>query len=134
MAKSRLTLTDEGVERLAQALQNYDGYAGNAINEVLWSEGGVLIKEGIMPLLPVSGRTWKGKKPAAKSTDPFMQMNDTLSVAIKTKNAYHYLYFPDDGSTTRKHVGNRQFMLGGAEAKQDEIIDRCIAKLTENFR
>ena len=45
--------------------------AESIINEYLGGEGGDLIKEGIQNLLPVSGRTWKGKKRAAKSADPF---------------------------------------------------------------
>ena len=132
MARLNFALTDEGVARFAEALENYDGYAGQVINDVLWNEAGQLIAEGIIPLLPRSGRTWRGKKAAAASTMPFTQKNETLAVTVKTKNAYHYLYFPDDGSNTRNHVGNQQFMLRGAEDQQDEIIERCFARLT-NF-
>lgn len=131
MARLGFALTDDGVERFAEALENYEGYAGKAINEVLWNEAGPMIAEAIIPLLPRSNRTWRGKKAAAASTMPFLQINDTLSVEVKSKNAYHYLYFPDDGSNTRKHAGNQQFMLRGAESKQSEIIERCIAALVK---
>lgn len=132
MARATMTLTDEGVDRFAEVLDNYHGYAGRAINDVLWNEAGPMIAESIMPLLPRSGRTWKGKKAPAASTNPFLIMKYTLAVSVKSKNAYHYLYFPDDGSSTRNHVGNQQFMLRGAEDRRDDIIERCIARLT-NF-
>ena len=56
-----------------------------------------------------------------------------LSVTIRTKNAYHYLYFPDDGSTTRRHHGGQEFMKRGAEKKQSKIIDRIMQGLTSKF-
>lgn len=133
MAKAVLDLEDHGVEELSKAIREYEGYAGEAINDVLWNEGAPLIQEGIQRLLPESGRTWRGKKPAAKRAAPFTQENSTLAVTIKTKYAYHYLYFPDDGSTTRKHAGNQQFMYRGAEDKQEEIIDRCVKRLIDKF-
>ena len=56
-----------------------------------------------------------------------------LSVTIKTVNAYNYLYFPDDGSNTKKHAGNQQFMASGAENASDRIMELCIGHLTEEF-
>lgn len=133
MARETLFIDTEGIENIADIIDQYEGFAGDAINDVLWNEGGALISERIMQLLPESGRTWRGKKPAAKRSAPFMQANDTLSVTVKSKNAYHYLYFPDDGSTTRNHVGNQQFMMRGAEASQDEISARVVARLLQPF-
>lgn len=133
MAKSVLSLKDEAVERLETAMREFPEYAGDTINDVLWGQGAESIKAGIQLLLPESGRTWRGKKKAAKKAAPFTQTNETLAVTVRTKNAYHYLYFPDDGSNTRKHVGNQQFMLGGALNRQEEIIDLCVARLVEKF-
>lgn len=120
-------------DRLVERIKEYQGDSENVINEVLWGEGGQRIKAAIMDLLPSSGRSWSGKPAAAKSAAPFTQDNDNLSVTIRTKGAYNYLYFPDDGSTTKKHVGNQQFMFRGAENEQERIIDLCIAKLTNEF-
>lgn len=133
MARAKFDIFDDGLTELAEAIEKYPSYAGEAINEVLWNEGSALIQEGIMRLLPESGRTWRGKKPAAKRSAPFTQTNEMLAVTVRTKNAYNYLYFPDDGSNTRKHVGNQGFMLGGAEAQQEEILSRCVAKLVQPF-
>jgi HK97 gp10 family phage protein len=131
MARTTFELDREGFERLESVLKKYEGNAENIINEVLWNEGGEYIEEKITQLLPVSNKHWRGKKRAAKFAEPFMQEQDNLSVTVKTKNAYHYLYFPDDGTNTRKHVGEQYFMFGGATNAQEEIIERCIAKLTE---
>ena len=131
MARTNFTLDGEGFERLENVLKTYEGNAEKKINKVLWNVGGTLIEEGIMRLLPVSNRNWKGKKKAAKYAAPFTQDHENLSVTVRTKNAYHYLYFPDDGTNTRRHVGEQYFMFGGAENMQDEIIERCIVELTE---
>jgi hypothetical protein len=133
MARSTFSLDAENYNRLYELMKSLEGQAPKTVNEILWNEGGPLINEAIINLLPVSGRRWKGKKPAAKSAAPFTQENDDLSVTLKTKSAYNYLYFPDDGTNTKKHVGEQYFMFGGAEAKQQEIIDRCVAALIEKL-
>lgn len=103
------------------------------INDVLHQTGAEKIKEGIQKLLPISGRTWSGKKSPAKSTQPFTQENGNLSVTIKTTTAYHYLYFPDDGSNTKKHQGNKQFMHAGAESKKTEITEKITEKIIDQI-
>lgn len=137
MARQTFDLDYEQAERLQQAIANYPGLAGREIDDVLHNEGGKLINDEIIRLLPESGRKWKGKRTAAKRTQPFTQENGSLSVTVKTKNAYHYLYFPDDGTTTKHHIGYkgnpREFMLHGAENQTSEIIDRCINRLIETW-
>lgn len=130
---ARFTLEADQIERLQAAMANYAGYAGKAVDEVLHNQGGKLINDEIMRMLPASGRTWKGKKAAAKSTQPFVQKNGPMSVTIKTKSAYNYLYFPDDGSNTQRHIGNQQFMKRGAENQTARIMDLCINKLIEKM-
>lgn len=137
MSRATFTLNSDQFEQLQTAMERYSGNAGREINDVLHKEGGMLINEEIMRLLPASGRTWNGKKPAAKSTQPFVQDNGTLSVTIRTKSAYNYLYFPDDGTDTQRHIGYkgkpRDFMQKGAENKTSEIIDRCINRLIKEW-
>ena len=125
-------------ENLLRAMRLYGDRAGKTVDEVLHNEGGRLIQEEIMRLLPESGRKpWKGKKPAAKRAQPFTQKNESLSVTIRTKSAYHYLYFPDDGSNTKNHVGYkgkpREFMFKGAENQSSRIMDLCINRLIEKW-
>ena len=65
MAVFRVDATE--FERLQNAIKNFPGDAETVINEVLHGEGSQLIQDSIRNLMPVSGREWKGKKPAAKS-------------------------------------------------------------------
>ena len=123
------------MDALQTAMQEYAGAAGPLIDDVLRGEGAEEIKKEIAPLLPVSGRSWKGKARPAIEAMPqrFTQENGSLSVTIKASGTYHYLYFPDDGSNTKKHAGNQEFMRRGAENASSRIIDLCIGKLTEQF-
>lgn len=131
MAVFRIDYTE--FERLQNAIKNFPGDVEEVINEVLHSEGSQLIQDSIRNLIPVSGREWKGKKPAAKSANSLTDMKGNLFVTVKTTSNYHYLYFPDDGTNTRKHAGNQQFFLQGAEAQEESVIDLCINKLINSF-
>lgn len=137
MSRASFTLNASQLEQLQDAMKQYSGHAGREINDVLHNEGGKLINDEIMRLLPASGRMWKGKKPAAKSTQPFRQYDGQLSVTIATKTAYNYLYFPDDGTDTQRHIGYkgkpRDFMQKGAENQTSKIIDRCINRLIKEW-
>ena len=120
-------------ERLENAIKNFPGEAESIINEVLHTEGSQLIQEAIRNLMPVSGREWKGKKAAAKEANSLTDMKGNLFVEVKSTNNYNYLYFPDDGTNTKKHAGNQQFFLKGAESQQEAIIDLCVSKLVDSF-
>ena len=120
-------------ERLQNAIKNFPGNAEGAINEVLHTEGIQLIQDAVRNLMPVSGREWKGKKAAAKGAKSLTDTKGNLFVWVRTPNNYHYLYFPDDGSNTRRHAGNQQFFLKGAEKEQEKIIDLCVNRLIDSF-
>lgn len=123
----------ESFDAVANAIRNYGEGAESIINQTLEEYGAPLAEEYITRLLPVSGRVWRGKKRAAKSAKPFKREMLNLGFIIRTKSAYNYLYFPDDGTSTRKHVGNKQFMIKGTEVAADSILDRCIAELVKDF-
>jgi hypothetical protein len=129
------TVDAEALDSVAQAMEQYGAGAGQIVDSVLQTQGAQLIKEQIAMLLPSSGRTWKGKPAPASVAMPgkFTQSNASLSVTISARGRYGYLYYPDDGSNTRRHAGNLQFMRRGAEEASSDIIDLCIGKLTENF-
>lgn len=123
-------------DRILDVLSEFaDGSeAEQIINEYLREDGGELIKQKIHERLPVSGRKpWKGKKTAAKATDPFRKTAGNLSVKVHTKSAYHYLYFPDDGSDTERHYGNQQFMFDGASQSSETIADEVIEELVKRL-
>lgn len=133
MAKFELEAKE--LDKLIQTMEEFGEGSGRIIDEVLHGEGAKAIKEKIAPLIPRSGRSWSGKRGAAASAMPgaFKQDNGKLSVTVAARGAYGYLYFPDDGSNTRRHAGNQQFMKRGAEAAMPDVIEKCLGKLTEDF-
>lgn len=131
MAYEIMALDAKDLETLGSSIKAYGEGAEDVINSVLHDFGGTRIKEEIQQLLPESGRNWKGKKAAAKRTDPFITIGSNLSIIVSTKSGYGYLYFPDDGSNTENHIGNQQFMRRGAENATDSIIERCLAELVK---
>lgn len=120
-----------GVEELQKTIKEYAGNAEEVINEVLHNEGGQLIQDLIRRLMPESGAKWKGKKGPAKTSKSLRQEPLNLAVKIRSTKNYQYLYFPNDGSNTQRHYGDQQFFFKGAEAVTDDIIDRCLGRLTE---
>lgn len=118
-------------DELQQAMINYQGDTEEAINEILHEKAGPMIEESIKRLIPISGRSWRGKKKAAKTAKSLKSINSNVAVTVTTTSNYQYLYFPNDGSSTRNHVGNKQFFARGGEMVTDEIINLCITRLTE---
>lgn len=118
-------------DALQQAIQNYGDGAEDIINDVLHNEGSQLLQASIQRLIPVSGRSWRGKKRPARTAKSLKDIKSNLAVTITTTSNYQYLYFPDDGSNTESHAGNQQFFKRGAENEQENIINLCITRLTE---
>ena len=120
-------------ERLQKAIQNFPGNAEKSINDVFHNEGSTLIQDAVRRLMPVSGKSWAGKSPPAKTAKSLTDEKGNLSITVKSTGKYHYLYFPDDGTNTRRHVGNQQFFNRGGESQQTEIVDRCISRMVTDF-
>lgn len=121
------------IERLHKAIRNFPGEAEESINDVFHNEAPGMVSESIKWLMPMSGRKWEGKAPPARTAKSLTKETTNLAFTVKTTGKYHYLYFPDDGSNTRNHVGNQQFFHRGGEMRQSEIVDRCITRITKNF-
>lgn len=134
---ARFAIDQKELDRLFQVLKEYPGDAESAINDVFYNDVPKLVEPAIRRLVPVSGRTWNGKKRGAKAAANSIRERPkerkNLSVVIGTTRDYHYLYFPDDGSNTRRHAGEQQFFKRGGESQQSEIIDRCINKMVEKL-
>lgn len=120
-------------ERLQNAMKQFPGNTEKEINEVLHNEASPLIQDAIRRLMPVSGKTWKGKAPAAKTGKSLTDEKGNLFITVKTSKKHQYLYFPNDGTNTRRHVGEQYFFERGGESQQTEIVDRCINRLVTNF-
>ena len=106
---SRLELEIKDFERLQTAMKEFQGDTEETINDVLHNEASPLIQESIKNLIPVSGRKWKGKTPPAKTSKSLTDEKGNLAITVKTTKKYQYLYFPDDGTNTERHAGNKQF-------------------------
>lgn len=135
MADGWFTMDASEFTRVTEAIERYGSGSGKIIDEVLHGEGAQEIKKRIAPLIPSSGRRWKGKATAARLAMPgaFKQDNGSLSVTVAARGKYGYLYFPDDGSNTVHHAGGQDFMYRGAQIASPEVINKCIEKLTESF-
>lgn len=128
-----MNISAEALERLQKVLERFPGNSEQAINEVLHGEGGAMIQESIRRLIPVSGKTWKGKAAPAKTGNSLMLVPGNLSVTTKSTKKYQYLYFPNDGTNTRRHVGNQQFFPKGVENVEGDVVDRCVENITKKF-
>lgn len=121
------------IDELEKRMSQLGSRAEKIINNVLHEYAGQEIIAHITPLVPESGRTWKGKKKPARLSQPFREEQGNLYVVVKTKHAYNYLYFPDDGENTYRHFGDQEFMRRGAEAATENIIDQCVTALVEEI-
>ena len=130
---SVLELNAESIAQLEKAMIDFQGDTEKTINDVLHNEGSQLIQDAVRRLIPESKKKWKGKKAAAADGKSLTDVKENLSVTVKTTKPYQYLYFPDDGTNTRRHVGNQQFFQKGGESQIEEITNRCITRLADNF-
>ena len=117
-------------EKLQQAMKDYQGDTEEAINDVLHNYAGDRAQEDIIRLMPVS-RKQKGSH--AKYSNSLQNVLSNLSVTVTTAGKYGYLYFPDDGTNTRRHVGNQRFFERGGDAAMNDIVERCVTRLTNEF-
>lgn len=130
MSGGVFTINCGDFDELQNAMREYQGNTENAINDVLHNYAGNRTQEDIYRLMPVSTKK-KGKH--AKNSKSLSNVTGNLSVTITAKGKWHYLYFPDDGTNTRRHIGNQQFFAHGGEAAQDDIVARCVERLTNEF-
>ena len=124
---------EDNFEELQKKISLLQENGEEIVNNILHNEAPQIFQESIQNLLPESHRKWKGKKKAAKQAKPFTSINGNLSVTIVNKNAYAYLYFPDDGTKTKRHRGEQHFMLKGVEAKAGTVVEMCLNRLTEQI-
>lgn len=127
---TRLSLDAAEFDRLQEAMRRYPDNAERAINDVLHGQGADLISERIKQFMP---RSDKKKGTHAVDAKSLRHTDTHLATTVRSTKTYQYLYFPNDGTNTRRHVGNQQFFLRGAEDASGEIVDACIEKLTQTF-
>lgn len=124
---------EDNFEELQKKISTLQEKGEEIVNDVLHKEASQIFQDSIQNLLPESHRKWNGKKRAVKQAKPFTSIGGNLSVTIVNKNAYAYLYFPDDGTNTKRHRGEQHFMLRGVEAKAGTVVEMCLNRLTEQI-
>ena len=132
--KAEISLDASDFDRVMAAAKAFPGDAEQAINNVMHNEAGPLVYKRINPLIHPSGRTFKGHSASATASAwPMYDTGENLAVTVKARSRYGYLYFPDDGSNTKRHAGQQHFFRRGAEAATTEIVDRCLTALTREW-
>ena len=131
-----VSVTFDGVEQLGNRLRRFGEGAGQVIQGVYEDFAAKEIKSNILPLVHSSGRVFKGHRQGAKSAGPekvFGHRVNGLSLVVRTNAKFGYLYFPDDGTNTKRHAGRQNFMGRGLERSTNDIVERCIAALADEF-
>lgn len=120
-------------DELAAAMESFPERSERAINEVLATTGAEEVARSIDALMPVSGRRFKGHSAPAKGSKWQRILPENLSVTVTTVTKRHYLYFPDDGSNTRRHAGGQAFFYRGAQAASTAVVEQITARITEEW-
>lgn len=134
MAEVRLDASE--VERLAEKMTKFGTESGDVIQDYLRNEGFERIASHIPGLIHASGRKWKGKATSATSAgynSVFSHVVSSLTLDVYSTSRYHYLYFPDDGSNTKRHAGNQDFMYRGAEEVESQMVEEMVGRLVTAF-
>lgn len=118
----------EDFKELENAIREYREGADRKITEYLHTKGYTVLSNSIQNLIPVSNRRKKHAKNQKVLQDKFK--NSVLSVTIGAKSSFNYLYFPDDGSNTKNHAGNKHFFLEGIEKEELQIINDLLEELS----
>lgn len=122
---------------LESAVAAYGEGCGQVVDGALHGEGALKAKRSIPEFIRPSGRRWRGKAPSmARSPgmgERLSQDDAPMQVTIAARGRYGYLYFPDDGSSTRRHAGGQRFMERGAQAVAPEVAQDIASALADAF-
>lgn len=130
---STFSLDDGDFERLLESMQRFGEGAAEVVNTVIHESGDEIYRE-IDPLIHPSGRTFRGHTSSARGAHwQRYDTSESMAITVGTVASRHYLYFPDDGSNTKRHYGNQQFMLRGAEAAAPVILEKGEQALLAEF-
>lgn len=122
---------------LEDYVARYGAGTGQVVDEVLHGEGALKAKRSIPEFIRPSGRRWRGKAPSM-ARNPAMgerlsQDDAPMQVTIAARGRYGYLYFPNDGSSTRRHAGGQAFMERGVQAAAPEVAEDIASALADAF-
>ena len=124
---SKYELNADSIDILERAIKEYQQGAEEKITSYLHNRGYQAISNSIQNMIPVSDR----KKKHARSSSALMdrEKGSMLAVTVGTRSKFHYLYFPDDGTNTKHHIGEQHFFERGVEAQEENVINGILDAL-----
>lgn len=125
MASTKFELKLEDVKRINDIIKSYAGDAEKQINDYLSGSGKSKIINSIVNLIPVSDKD----KKHAKDSKPLEGVNYNLSLTIRSKRQFNYLYFPQMAEGTSKNNTPNDFMEKGVDSIYDSVVNDLIERL-----
>lgn len=130
MAGINFSLDYEDVQKIQQAIGNYEDNAEKVINKYLHGEGKKRLIESIKNCIPVSNSKEEGHK-HAKESNSLVGKNFNLGVKIMTRQKFNYLVFPMTATGQSKGKNENPFMERGIENIKDNVVNEILDKLRE---
>lgn len=132
---TRFEIDAKELDRLHEWAARLGEGSEDAINRVFHgSEAGDIAKQAIDAGISPSGRRFKGHSGSAQGAAwANFKREENLALTVTTKSKYGYLYFPDDGTNTRRHVGNQRFFERGGKVASPRIIDMCVKEIIKEL-
>lgn len=126
MPKIDFSIKENDLERIQEAIINFGDDAENAINECLANEVKNTLITSITNFIPVS----KQNKKHAKSSNPLQgDVRNNLTLLIRTKPKFNYLYFPQNAEGQSRNDPPNNFMEKGINNEYDNVINTILDKL-----
>ena len=125
MAGINFSLEYEDVQKIQQAIGNYEDKAEDVINKYIHGEGKDKLINSIHNCIPVSDRN----KKHARDADSLTNKNFNLGIRITTKQKYNYLVFTMTASGTSQGTSEKPFMEEGVKKVKDNVVNDILDKL-----
>ena len=124
LKKSEVDMLEEQIKKIPER-------AEYAINKYIHSRGKDILSESIEQYTPVSDRD----KKHAKGSNPYKTVNGNLSVTIKSKKSFRYLYFPNAGAGTSKlNPKNEEFMQDGVDSVHNRVVNELLEEIKKEIK
>lgn len=126
MPKVEFSLKEEDLEKIQEAIMDFGDEAENVINKCLANEVKNTLINSITNFIPVS----KKNKKHAKTSDPLQgDVRNNLTLYIRTKSKFNYLYFPQNAEGQSRNNPPNDFMEKGINNEYDNVINCILDKL-----
>ena len=127
MASVEFSIKDEDINKINEAITNFEGNAERVINDYLGTQAKEKFIQSITNLIPVAP---VNKRRHAKNSNPLDgKIRNNLTLWIHTKTKFNYLYFPQNAEGTSKGKIPNDFMERGIDAEYDNVVNGILEKL-----